>query len=99
MMFDIGKLTPDWMGKLKVAGTFEPDLCFNRAAWLKEENYIKFVRDDENHSIGGLNPGMYRLIEETWCLNIGSTADSEEEVLKQLQAIPHHKDFKKIIIQ
>ena len=27
--------------------------------WLEqEENYMKYVREDENHGIGGVNPGM-----------------------------------------
>ena len=71
-MFDIGKLKPDWMGDFNVAGVYEPDLTFNRKEWLKEDNYLKFVKEEENHSIGGLNPGMYRLIEEEWSLTICS---------------------------
>ena len=88
VLFDIGKLKPKW-DEFTVNGVFEPNLTFNRTEWFKEENYIKFVKEEENHSIGGLNPGMYRLIEEEFKLNICSSATDEETVLEQLKNIPN----------
>ena len=99
VLIDIGKLNIDWMGDLKQKDVFEPDLVFNRTAWYKEENYLRFVKEEENHSIGGLNPGMYRLIAEEFCLNVCSSAADEADMLEQLKKLPNHKEFKKIIIE
>ena len=98
VVIDIGKLKPKW-DELTINGVFEPNLTFNRTEWYKEENYLKFVKEEENHSIGGLNPGNYRLINESFKLNICSSADSEEELREQLKLIPNIEQFKKIIIQ
>ena len=57
------------------------------------------MKESENHSVGGLNPGMYRLMDETFSLTVGSEAESEEEILKQLANLPHADAFKKIIIE
>ena len=81
-MIDIGKLNPAWMTDLKKENVFDAYLTFNRTEWYKEANYKKYVKKEEDHSIGGLNPGMYRLLEETFCLNICSSAATEEDVLK-----------------
>ena len=99
VMLDIDKLNPVWQTDLNVKGVLEPNLLFNRTEWYKDENYLKFVKEEENHSIGGLNPGMYRLVDETFSLTIRSGASTEEEVLAQLKAIPKWEEFKCVIIQ
>ena len=71
LLIDCGKLTPDWTA-LRQEGVFHPELVFDRENWYKHDNYIKFVKDDENYSVGGLNKGMYRLIDDSFCLNICS---------------------------
>ena len=99
VMFDIGKSNPEWQTSLNKKDVFEPNLTFNRTEWFKEENYKRFVKEEENHSIGGLNPGHYRLVDETFSLTVRSDATSEEDVLKQLNALPKHEQFKCIIIE
>ena len=91
-------MKPKWKDDLHIAGVFEPELTFNRTEWFKEENYMKFVKEEENHSIGGLNPGNYRLIDETFSLTICTQAESEEEVLEQLALLPHADQFIKVIV-
>ena len=98
ILIDIGKLNPDWAA-LHKDGVFEPQLVFNRTEWYKQENYIRFVKEEENYSVGGLNKGMYRLIDDSFCLNICSQAENEEEVKKQAEALPHSGQWKFIIIQ
>ena len=71
ILIDMGKLNPDWT-ELHQEGVFHPNLVFNREEWYKQENYIKFVKEEENYSVGGLNKGMYRLIDDSFCLNICS---------------------------
>ena len=87
------------MGDYNVANVFEPYLTFNRTEWFKEENYIRFVKEEENHSIGGLNPGMYRLIDESFSLTICTQAETEQEVIDILKEIPHIDNWKKVIIE
>ena len=71
ILIDIGKLNPVW-SELHTEDVFHPELVFNRTEWYKSENYLKFVKDEENYSVGGLNKGMYRLIDDSFCLNICS---------------------------
>ena len=97
VLIAIGKLNPTWW-RIHTAGVFEPELTFNRTEWLKQENYIKFVKEEENHSIGGLNPGMYHLVEDSFSLTICTQAATEEDVIAQLANLPHADQFKKVII-
>ena len=97
VMIALGKTAPKW-DEIHTEGVFHPQLVFDRTEWFKEENYIKFVKEEENHSVGGLNPGMYRLMDETFSLTVCSQADSEEEVLKQVAALPHADKFKLMVI-
>ena len=71
---------------------------FNRTEWYKSENYLKFVKEEENFSVGGLNKGMYRLIDDSFCLNICSQAENEEDVKKQVEALPHKDQWKFVVI-
>ena len=48
----------------------------------KEENYLKFVRESENHGIGGLNPGHYNRSPD-FGMVIRSAA-TEEETIQEL---------------
>ena len=70
-MIDIAQQNPYWTTDYAVKGVFDPFLTFNRSEWFKEENYMKFVKEEENHGIGGLNPGSYKL-NESFCLTICS---------------------------
>ena len=97
-MFFIDKMTPDWVNNFNIPGTFEPELAFNREEFFKRDNYIKFVKEEENHGIGGLNPGHYHMSED-FTLTICSQAGSEEDVVNQLAKLPHADKMKKIIIE
>ena len=97
ILINMSKLNPDWTA-LHKEGVFHPQLVFNREEWYKEENYIKFVKEEENYSVGGLNKGMYRLIDDSFCLNVCSQADNEEDVLAQAAALPHKDKWAFIII-
>ena len=98
VLLNIAKMKPKWKEELHIPGVFEPELTFNRTEWLKEENYIKFVKEDENFSVGGLNPGMYRLLDETFSLTLCTQSDDEADVLEQIAQLPHADQFKKVII-
>ena len=97
ILIDCGKLNPKW-DELRTEGVFHPELVFKREEWYKQENYIKFVKEEENYSVGGLNKGMYRLIDDSFCLNICSQADNEEDVLAQVASLPNKEEFEFIVI-
>ena len=68
MLIDLDKTELSISGCAE-ANVFHPDLVFNRAEWTKKDNYIKFVKESENHGIGGINPGHYFAAED-WNLGI-----------------------------
>ena len=41
---------------------------------------MPFVREDENHGIGGVNPGRGYCRSENFCMVVRSSADTAEEV-------------------
>lgn len=70
---------------------------FDREWWRVHENYMKFVKDEENVGIGGLNPGHYYMNEKFNIVLVSSQKDDER--LKEVMAsIPHIEDFMKITI-
>ena len=58
-LIDLDKTAPDFNGEMTSSDVFDAALVFNYEEWAKEENYIRFVKENENHGIGGLNPGHY----------------------------------------
>ena len=88
------KLTPDFINEYTGdEKNFPSNIVFDKDAWANQENYIKVVREDENHSIGGLNPGMYTM-QPGFNLVICSAA-TEENVNKFASNVPHFDQFKK----
>ena len=57
LCLDVGKLVPRW-SEYNSEGTFDAAKFFNYAAFEQESEYMQFVREDENHGIGGVNPGF-----------------------------------------
>ena len=72
-------MMPDIRGEWNQDDIFKPDLVFNREKWLMKENYIKYVKQEENYGIGGLNPGHY-YANENWSLTLRTTLQKEEQV-------------------
>ena len=75
---------------------FPTDLCFDSAQWKLKENYIKIVKEEENTSIGGINPGMY-FLQPLYNLILLSTC-SHETLQDMHLSIPHFDKFHKIRI-
>ena len=67
---------------------------------MKEHsNYIQFVRENENHGVGGLNPGHYAR-SANFVAIIRSGAPDEETLNEQISKIPNFKtDFHHVIIE
>ena len=95
-MIDLDKMSIDF-SEWKDEAVFNPELVFKRDEWCVKDNYIKFVKDDENHGIGGLNPDHY-IMNENWNLVIRVAHETEERVAKVICIIPHIGEFNKLII-
>ena len=76
-VINVDKLAPDFTSKYTGdAENFPAATIFNKAEWEKKENYIKIVRESENCSVAGQNPGHYvmqpgfvhleRMVGESW---------------------------------
>ena len=97
-LIDFDKMTPDLTGEWKDDAVFNAEKVFDRPNWLKEDNYKKYVKDEENHGIGGLNPGHY-IASDNWSLTLRTSCEKEEDVNKWLETVPHLENFKFIIIE
>ena len=54
LCIDVESCKPAW-GTYDSAGTFDSNLFFNWAAFAEASAHEPYVREDENHGIGGLN--------------------------------------------
>ena len=57
LCLDCDKTKPNWT-EFALDGTFSPEQFFDRAFMNTQENYMRYVREEENHGIGGINPGF-----------------------------------------
>ncbi len=98
LMLDLNELVCDLKATYKDVAVFDAESVFNYAEWAKEENYIRYVKEDENHGIGGMNPGHY-FRSEHFSLTMRSGAPTVEILQEQIAKIPHFdSDFIKITI-
>ena len=98
LCFDIDTGHADF-AEYSVDGKFDANLFFNHAEFAKEANYLPYVRENENHSIGGLNPGHYNR-HEKFNMCIRSGVATEEELREQVALIPRlATDFHCVIIE
>ena len=93
---DVGE--PDFCAYNK-EGTFEAEKFFDHAWMTERDNYIHFVREDENHGIGGINPGNGYVRHRDYAGVFRSGAETGEEIMAILGKMPHQEDFLKVIIQ
>ena len=98
LLIDFLNLRPDLKTEWTDENTFNTNLMFKREEWLKYDNYMKFVKESENHGIAGLNPGHY-IANKDFSLNFRTACEEESEVSELLQQLPHSEEFKCIIIQ
>ena len=87
LCLDCGTATPDWRA-YTVDGTFFPDHFFNFEFFSQEANYMPYVRENENHGIGGVNPGFGYCRAPTFSVTIRCGAESEAELNEVTSKIP-----------
>ena len=99
LCLDIEKVSPDFAA-LSVEGTFVADRFFDWNWMSEQDNYMTFVREDENHGIGGLNPGFGYIRAPKFFMIIRSGVENEEDLNSQISKITNfHAQFHPVVIQ
>ena len=73
-------------------GTFNADMFFNWAELNKEENYMTYVRESENHGIGGTNPGFGYCRSPDFGMIIRCGFSDESDVQEVIENIPNFNE-------
>ena len=98
MCIDIDKGKADFPA-MNQEGVFHGEHFFNWN-WLEtRENHLMYVREEENHGIGGINPGCGYSRNEKFGGIIRSGADDQGRLSEQVALIPCFNDFMKVIIE
>ena len=99
LCLDVDALSPDW-SSFEQEGTFSAEQFFNFEEMKKEEVFMKYVRESENHGIGGLNPGFGYTRSPDFGMQIRSAATSEEQINGLIAKIPNFSThFQCIIVE
>ena len=98
LCFDLETATPNWHDYTK-EGTFVPQQFFNYEFFNQEANYMPYVREDENHGIGGVNPGRGYIRSENFAMIIRCGHTEESEMQEVISKIPlFNEQFHHVII-
>lgn len=98
LCFDIDSSIADW-STYNSEGTFDAAEFFNYTAFKKEATYMKYVREHENHGIGGVNPGIGYTRSKDFVMVIRSGVSEESDLKAQIANIPKFEtDFHHVVI-
>ena len=91
--------TPDF-ASFNSEGTFNAELFFNYE-WLNQmDNYMPYVRENENHGIGGINPGCGYNRSPDFTMTLRTGVETEEELNEIIAKIPlFNEQFHHVIIE
>ena len=78
-------------------GVFEADKFLDWEWRAKEDEWKKFVKDEENTGPGGLNPGMICL-QDKFTIAVCSDA-TDEDLAAVCATIPHFDKMEKFIVE
>ena len=70
-------------------GTFDPSVFFNYERFNQHDTYISYVRESENYSVGGINPGHYNRMKDFQMILV-SKVETEEALNEQLAKMNAH---------
>ena len=96
LLVDCGKGSIDFTAKWTRPDVFDTKIFFDWDLGHKRENYMKIVKDHENHGLGGINPGHY-YHHEKFSMTFCSGGD-DAEIAELVSLIPHSAKMRKIII-
>ena len=80
LLVDCGKGGIDFTNKYNNPEIFDTHIFFDFVEGQKEENYMKIVKPEENHGIGGINPGFGYVPYHTFSLTFCSEAKDQSEI-------------------
>ena len=98
LLVNLGKTKPDFHTEYTSQDFFPADIVFNRTEWIKPQNHMRFVLDEENFSLGGLSTGQYYYLPD-FKLNMSSMVETEAELMEVITRIPKFEQFKCIVIE
>ena len=87
LCIDTDRTKPDF-ANYNLDGTFNAEMFFNWAELNKEENFMTYVRESENHGIGGINPGFGYTRSPNFCMIIRCGLSDESDVQEVIEKIP-----------
>ena len=74
---DFDRTAPDFTAYAE-EGTFDPYIFFDWYRFNRKATYMEYVREDENHQIGGINPGYYeRSSDFNMCMRTNKSTEAE----------------------
>uniref|UniRef100_A0A7S3MIW4 Uncharacterized protein n=1 Tax=Favella ehrenbergii TaxID=182087 RepID=A0A7S3MIW4_9SPIT len=80
-------------------GNFTADKFFDYTWFEQEANYMPYVREDERHGPGGINPGIGFSRNPSFGMALRSGAENEEVLQEQIALIPNFDQFMHVIIE
>lgn len=89
----LGNVKVDFTDEFGSEAVLPTKSLFNRPEWIKEENYMKVVREDEMFTMGNLNQGHFHMSEDFQMCLISESQD-EETVKHIIDHMPHKECFK-----
>ena len=99
LCFDLDKTAPSF-ANYNTDGTFDANVFFNFQELAKEAVFMQYVREDENHGIGGVNPGFGYTRSPDFGMTMRTGMESEEDVQRVVEKIPNFSEqFVPVIIQ
>ena len=99
LCFDLDTTTPKFTD-FNVASTFDAEIFFNYAEFNEESKQREYLRESEDHGIGGINPGGGYCRSPDFSMIIRSGLETEDEMNALVAGIPNfHTDFHHVIIE
>ena len=95
-VIDLWKSNPDFTNTFNHPDIFDTNLIFDRQEFLKRENYMKFVKENEQYSPGGMNNVFYA--NDDFMIVILTNLKEPEELEKLVKGLPHPEKWSKIVI-
>ncbi len=96
-VINVDKTAPDFNSKFTHDEIFPAEEVFNFVEWRSNDNYMKVVKEDENHDLLG-NKKMY-VCRDKFQLCVLATYDSEQHICQVVDAVPNSEDFVRLIIE
>ena len=97
LLVDCDKLAIDFKAKFNDSTMFDTAKFFDFTEGRKSENYLKIVKEEENHGPGGLNPGHY-MLDDNFNMSFSTQIQDPDELSKFVDSIPHSEKMRKIVI-